>query len=235
MGYGKASTLIVLYLQLTLLCSSSSSAYTTPLNCTDTTRLCTSFIAFKPTSEQTLPVIESMFDVLEKDITVEGNGRDYIFIKKNCSCSSGLNKYLTYTTFTVRENNVSVYDVVMDSYNGLAYFPSNFTRAARKGAVVSLRLMCGCSSGLWNYMMSYVMEDGDSVESLASRFGVSMDSIESVNGIANPDNVTVGELYYIPLNSGMVFVNFVFFFLGYEMDFCAVNCYWIDVYVYLSF
>ncbi|KAF2323475.1 hypothetical protein GH714_035663 [Hevea brasiliensis] len=30
---------------------------------------------------------------------------------------------------------------------------------------------------------------------------LSMDSIEAVNGIGNPDNVTVGALYYIPLNS----------------------------------
>lgn len=53
--------------------------------------------------------------------------------------------------------------------------------------------------------MSYVMEDGDTIESLASRFGVSMDSIERVNGIDNPDNVTVGSLYYIPLDSGQFF------------------------------
>lgn len=45
------------------------------------------------------------------------------------------------------------------------------------------------------------MRDGDSVQSLASRFGVSMDSIEEINGIQNPDNVTVGALYYIPLDS----------------------------------
>ncbi|KAI7727142.1 hypothetical protein M8C21_020167 [Ambrosia artemisiifolia] len=49
--------------------------------------------------------------------------------------------------------------------------------------------------------MSYVMKEGDSVELLASRFGVSMDSIEKVNGIRDSDNVTVGEVYYIPLNS----------------------------------
>lgn len=49
--------------------------------------------------------------------------------------------------------------------------------------------------------MSYVMGEGDTVESLSSRFGVSMDSIETINGIGNPDNVTVGALYYIPLNS----------------------------------
>ncbi|KAL0319309.1 UNVERIFIED_CONTAM: LysM domain receptor-like kinase [Sesamum angustifolium] len=205
MGSQRASILIVLSLQLLfqalVLYSPAAEAYLAPLNCTDTTRLCTSFLAFKPSPEQTLPVIQSMFDVLQEDVTVEGNGRDYVFIRKNCSCASGLRKYLTNTTFTVRENNGSVYDLVIDSYDGLAYFPSNFTRAAKKGAVVSLRLMCGCSSGLWNYLMSYVMQDGDSVESLASRFGVSMDSIETVNGIANPDNFTVGELYYIPLNS----------------------------------
>ncbi|KAG6398050.1 hypothetical protein SASPL_139500 [Salvia splendens] len=203
MGRHKASILIV-FLHLLLLKIKAFAAaenYPSPLNCTDTTRLCTSFLAFKPTPQQTLPVILSMFDVLQEDVTVEGNGRDYVFIKKNCSCALGLRKYLSNTTFTVRKNNGSVYGLVRESYDGLAYFPSNITRAARTGSVVSLRLMCGCSSGLWNYLMSYVMQEGDSVESLASRFGVSMDSIESVNEIANPDNVTVGALYYIPLNS----------------------------------
>nr|ABF70118.1 protein kinase family protein [Musa balbisiana] len=45
------------------------------------------------------------------------------------------------------------------------------------------------------------MEEGDSVESLSSRFGVSMDSIETVNGMSGPDEVVVGDVYYIPLNS----------------------------------
>lgn len=193
--------ILIIFSVFLLIFSSSAANPTTPLNCTDTTRLCTSFIAFKPTAEQTLAVIQSMFDVLPRDIKIEGNGRNYIFIKKNCTCSSDLNKYLTSTTFTVRENNGSVYDMVMRAYDGLAYVSSNVTREARNGAVVSLKLMCGCSSGLWNYLMSYVMRDGDSIESLASRFGVSMDSIVTVNGIANPDNVTIGALYYIPLNS----------------------------------
>jgi hypothetical protein len=94
-----------------------------------------------------------------------------------------------------------VYDIVINAYDGLAFLP-NTTRQAKVGAVVSLRLFCGCSSGLWNYLVSYVMKEGDTVQSLSSRFGVSMDSIETVNGIQNPDNVTAGALYYIPLNSG---------------------------------
>ena len=50
--------------------------------------------------------------------------------------------------------------------------------------------------------MSYVTVSGDSVQSLSSRFGVSMDRIEQVNGISNPDNVTTGDLIFIPLDSG---------------------------------
>lgn len=50
--------------------------------------------------------------------------------------------------------------------------------------------------------MSYVTVSGDSVQSLSSRFGVSMDRIEEVNGISNPDNITIGDVFYIPLDSG---------------------------------
>ncbi|KAI3806850.1 hypothetical protein L1987_22765 [Smallanthus sonchifolius] len=189
--------LIVFVSQLTRICDS----YTTPLNCTEASRLCTSFLAFSPSANETLGVIMSMFDVLPEDVTVEGNGRDYVFVRKNCSCvDSSVRKYLTNTTYTARENGESLYGMVVDAYGGLGYL-ANFTRPARVGAVVSLQLLCGCSNGLWNYLMSYVMKEGDSIGLLASRFGVSMDSIEAVNGIDNSDNVTVGELYYIPLNS----------------------------------
>ncbi|KAJ4957414.1 hypothetical protein NE237_024525 [Protea cynaroides] len=171
-----------------------------PLNCSDTTRLCTSFLAFKPNPGQTLSLIQSMFDVLPQDITVEDNDFGYLFIRKNCSCSASTKNYLTNTTFTVRQDEGSVYEMVMEAYGGLAFMP-NSTRKARYGSVVFLHLFCGCSNRLWNYFMSYVMQDGDTVESLASRFGVSMDNIETVNGIANSDNISVGAVYYIPLNS----------------------------------
>lgn len=191
----------LLHVLLFLLHLHSLCSHTTPMSCTDTSRVCTSFLAFKPQKAQTLALIQSVFDVLPSDVSVEGNGRDYIYIKKNCSCANGIKKYISYTTFTVKSNEGFVYDMVMEAYEGLSFLP-NTTRRAKNGAVISVRLFCGCSSGPWNYMVSYVMREGDSVESLASRFGVSMDSIETVNGINNPDNVTVGSLYYIPLNSG---------------------------------
>uniref|UniRef100_A0A7N0ZWE1 LysM domain receptor-like kinase 3 n=1 Tax=Kalanchoe fedtschenkoi TaxID=63787 RepID=A0A7N0ZWE1_KALFE len=187
--------LILMFFQASSLLSSP-----TPMNCTDSSRLCTSFLAFKPSKGQNLTVIQSMFDVLSPDITAEGGGSDYVFVRKNCSCDPQSKVYLTNTTYTMRSNEGSLYQTVVDAYEGMAVLP-NSTRRARAGVVVNLKLICGCSNGLWNYLMSYVLEDGDSVASLASRFGVSMGNIESVNGISDPDNVTVGQLYYIPLNT----------------------------------
>ncbi|XP_010462033.1 PREDICTED: lysM domain receptor-like kinase 3 [Camelina sativa] len=174
-------------------------SYSKPMNCSDTTRLCTSFLAFKPNQNQSFSVIQSMFDVLPADITADTSG-GYIYVKKNCSCLTTTHQYATNTTFTIRQSLGYVYDAVVSAYSGLA-FPPNTTREARAASVVSVQLLCGCSSGLWNYLMSYVAVDGDSVQSLSSRFGVSMDRIEEVNGMLSPDNFTAGDLLYIPLDS----------------------------------
>lgn len=183
------------------------------MNCSDTSRLCTSFLAFKPNKNQTFSVIQSMFDVLPADITSDISG-GYIYVKKNCSCLSTTHQYTTNTTFTIRQNHGYVYNVVVSAYSGLA-FPPNTTREARAASVVSVQLLCGCSSGLWNYLMSYVTVSGDSVQSLSSRFGVSMDRIEQVNGILNPDNITSGDLLYIPLDSGNKSLQFFVVKLGF--------------------
>ncbi|CAA7049658.1 unnamed protein product [Microthlaspi erraticum] len=169
-----------------------------PMNCSDTTRLCTSFLAFKPNQNQTFSVIQSMFDAFPADITADVSG--YTYVRKNCSCLTTTHQYTTNTTFTVRQNRSFISEAVVSAYSGLA-FPPNSTRGVSAGAVVSVQLLCGCSSGLWNYLMSYVTVSGDSVQSLSSRFGVSMDRIEEVNGISNPDNITIGDVFYIPLDS----------------------------------
>lgn len=194
-----------------------------PLNCSDTSRVCTSFLAYRAAANQSLALIQSMFDVSPLDVTMEripeADGSQYLFIKKNCSCFSLEKQYLSSTTFTVREGNGSVDDMVRRAYQGLLAIEPNWKRKAYIGAVVSLRLLCGCSSSLWNYIMTYVVRDGDTVASLASRFGVSMADIENLNGMPDRDAITAGKVYYIPLMSGMVsgyrivYLHYLFCFL----------------------
>ncbi|CAN6441297.1 unnamed protein product [Victoria cruziana] len=184
---------------------SPSLSVSVPLNCSDTSRVCTSFLAYRAAANQSLALIQSMFDVSPLDVTMEripeADGSQYLFIKKNCSCFSLEKQYLSSTTFTVREGNGSVDDMVRRAYQGLLAIEPNWKRKAYIGAVVSLRLLCGCSSSLWNYIMTYVVRDGDTVASLASRFGVSMADIENLNGMPDRDAITAGKVYYIPLMS----------------------------------
>ncbi|KAK1313815.1 LysM domain receptor-like kinase 3 [Acorus calamus] len=194
-----------LLLHLLLLLSIPTTSLSIPMNCSDPTRLCTSFFSYPAHPNLSLPHLQSLFDVLPHDITVDvPSDPSFLFIRKNCSCSPRLNHYLTNTTLTVPDSSsagTTVSEAAAAAYGGLEFPPPGGPRPAQPGKVVSLRLMCGCSSGLWNYLMSYVAAEGDSIGSMGSRFGVSMDSIEAVNGVADPDNVTAGRVYYIPLDS----------------------------------
>uniref|UniRef100_A0A0E0JIH4 Protein kinase domain-containing protein n=1 Tax=Oryza punctata TaxID=4537 RepID=A0A0E0JIH4_ORYPU len=181
-----------------------------PLPCSELSRVCTAFVAFPASGEAAnASVLESMFDAAPGDITADAAASPgYAFIRKNCSCLAS-RTYLANTTYTVPSAapaaaaNATAADVAAAAYAGLAVPPPGgpALRPPRPGAVVALHLLCGCSSGPWNYLLSYVGVDGDTVESLSSRFGASMDAIEAANGMAGPDPITTGKVYYIPLNS----------------------------------
>ncbi|KAL5227505.1 hypothetical protein ABZP36_015770 [Zizania latifolia] len=181
-----------------------------PLACSELSRVCTAFVAFPAAgAADNVSVLESMFDAALGDITADAAASPgYAFVRKNCSCLAS-RTYLANTTYTVpyavaaAPPNATAADVAAAAYAGLAVPPPRgpALRPPHPGAVVSLHLLCGCSSGPWNYLLSYVGVDGDTVESLSSRFGASMDAIEAANGMAGPDPITTGKVYYIPLNS----------------------------------
>uniref|UniRef100_A0A0D9V5G5 Protein kinase domain-containing protein n=1 Tax=Leersia perrieri TaxID=77586 RepID=A0A0D9V5G5_9ORYZ len=184
-----------------------------PLACSELSRVCTAFIAFPAAGRDAAnaSVLESMFDAAPGDITADAAASPgYAFVRKNCSCLAS-RTYLANTTYTVPSAsggggaapNATAADVAAAAYARLAVPPPGgpALRAPRPGAVVALHLLCGCSSGPWNYLLSYVGVDGDTVESLSSRFGASMDAIEAANSMAGPDPITTGKVYYIPLNS----------------------------------
>ncbi|KAI5011881.1 hypothetical protein ZWY2020_024015 [Hordeum vulgare] len=122
-------------------------------------------------------------------------------VRKNYSCLASCT-YLTNTTYTIPSIvplNATAPQVAYVLYGGLVVPPPG-------GALTSAPVMALppdlCLSGPWNYLLSYVGVDGDIVESLSSRFGASMDAIETASGMPGPDPITTGKVYYISLNSG---------------------------------
>lgn len=175
----------------------------TPLHCYDTTRVCESFMAHSLQVTETLMTVQSLFDVTSADITFDqsfSGKAQFVFVKKSCSCFPSRKQYLSSTTYTVVKKGGPLAPMVEMAYEGLAQLP-NASRIAHLGAVVSVDLLCGCSNNVWNYLLSYVLQDEDTLASLASRFGVSMQDIETVNNITDPNFIAVGKVYYIPMNS----------------------------------
>ncbi|CAM0882790.1 unnamed protein product [Alopecurus aequalis] len=202
----------LLFLLLALACSGGRAAVvtapgnatSTPLACSELSRVCTAFLAFPASANAS--VLGSMFDAAPDDLTADAAASPgYAFVRKNCSCLAS-RTYLANTTYTIPSAvppNATAAQVAAAAYAGLAIPPPGGAaqRPPRPGAVVALHLICGCSSGPWNYLLTYVGADGDTVESLSSRFGASMDAIEAANGMAGPDPINTGKVYYIPLNS----------------------------------
>lgn len=184
-------------------------ATSAPLACSELSRVCTAFLAFPAAGAgaANATLLESMFDAAPGDLTADAAASPgYAFVRKNCSCLPS-RTYLANTTYSIPSSatpNATAADVAAAAYAGLAVPPPGGAaqRPPRPGAVVALHLLCGCSSGPWNYLLSYVGVEGDTVESLSSRFGTSMDAIEAANAMAGPDPITAGKVYYIPLNSG---------------------------------
>ncbi|KQK09614.2 hypothetical protein BRADI_2g49400v3 [Brachypodium distachyon] len=206
---------LVFLLFLALACSgrgagaetTSGNATSPPLSCSELSRVCTAFLAFPAAgAAANASVLESMFDASPGDLTADAAASPgYAFVRKNCSCLAS-RTYLANTTYTVPSAappNATAAEVAAAAYAGLAVPPPGGAahRPPRPSAVVALHLLCGCSSGPWNYLLSYVGADGDTVESLSSRFGASMDAIEATNDMAGPDPINTGKVYYIPLNS----------------------------------
>lgn|GEM_PF-2186907 len=73
-------------------------------------------------------------------------------------------------------------------------------KRALLATTVALALLgSGTLPALANQLVPYQVKPGDTISSLADRFGVSQDSIASVNGLNDPNNLAVGQILLIGL------------------------------------
>jgi spore germination protein len=49
--------------------------------------------------------------------------------------------------------------------------------------------------------LTYVIQDGDTLWSIAQQFGITVEAIVSANNLDNPDELPVGQEIFIPLDS----------------------------------
>ena len=74
--------------------------------------------------------------------------------------------------------------------------PGVFCRLGFSGLLALLLLLSVASAAFADEVISYRVQDGDTLLSLANRFAVNSDEIATVNGLTDPDVLSVGQLLF---------------------------------------
>ncbi|MCO5600872.1 hypothetical protein L7F22_054989 [Adiantum nelumboides] len=146
--------------------------------------------------------VASLFNVGPHDLTLDPRSSmldaQGLFIRVNCSCISSV--YLANTSYhaTYSSNLTSVISRV---YAHLAWAP-NTSLPVTLGRSVHISLLCGCLDNTreYGYLLSYPVQNNDTLISLAFRFESSIPSIVELNNITNENVIYINQVYYLPIN-----------------------------------
>ncbi|KAJ7242342.1 hypothetical protein O6H91_Y436100 [Diphasiastrum complanatum] len=179
-----------------------------PLPCSDLGRICTAYIQYLLPSSSSVEDVQNLFNVKPDAITAESSSaytakapyKQSLIVKVQCSCSPE-KKYFAYTSYDTTANGTTFDSIVNNAYEGFAWSDHyNATQTFPQNTPVPLSILCGCSNVDWNYLLSHVVTQDDTLLLLAQRFNSDVASIQAVNNVKN-DLIYTGVVYFIPINS----------------------------------
>ncbi|KAF5730361.1 putative LysM domain GPI-anchored protein 1 precursor [Tripterygium wilfordii] len=127
----------------------------------------------------------------------------------SCPCVDGIRRSMS-TTYTVRA--VDTVDSISISYGGLVSAQqirsvngidhANDTLMIGESIVIPLPCTCfnGANNGVKTVYMSYVVQDGESLKSVAERYGSSVVDLEDINELQQP-YVYPGDVLSVPISA----------------------------------
>ncbi|KAA8529615.1 hypothetical protein F0562_034285 [Nyssa sinensis] len=175
-----------------------------PFNCVDHINTCSSILY----SNNGLPKeqIASFYSVSASQIKPisHANKQDYL-VTVPCSCKNvnGTRGYFYETFYRVRPNN-TFFDVSHQIYSGQAWEVGGEERNFTVGNEVSINLLCGCIKTDSQIVVTYTVQQSDTLSDIATLLSANMSDIESMNRIliTDPDNIDLGWVLYVPMPMG---------------------------------
>ena len=186
-----------------------------PLGCHDSNRVCSAYLYYNLSFNQSRADVASLFTVDLSDITPDParktNTQDSsqgLFIRVNCSCLIPSFSYFANSSY-LSANEMPSSDIVSGPYENLAWAQAyantsmNSTNGiVPKGANVPISLLCGCLDNTrdFGFLLSYVVKPNDTLSGLVTRFGSSISSIVTLNNISNENVLNENRVYFLPIN-----------------------------------
>ncbi|MCO5548959.1 hypothetical protein L7F22_002423 [Adiantum nelumboides] len=173
-----------------------------PLHCSDPNRVCSAYLYYMLSFNESMADVASLFNVGPHDLTLDPRSSmldaQGLFIRVNCSCISSV--YLANTSYHATYS-FNLTTVISRVYAHLAWAP-NTSLPVTPGRSVHISLLCGCLDNTreYGYLLSYPVQNNNTLIGLAFRFESSIPSIVELNNITNENVIYTNQVYYLPIS-----------------------------------
>ncbi|XVF29306.1 hypothetical protein REPUB_Repub15cG0109600 [Reevesia pubescens] len=127
-----------------------------------------------------------------------GNKQDYLISSLPCSCKdvNSSTAYFYDTSYVVQQNDTFI-NVSTQIYSGQAF---DVGESLIVGNKVAMHLLCGCLESESQIIVTYTVQQNDTLSDIASLLSANVSDIVRMNRnlIPNPDIIDVGWVLFVP-------------------------------------
>ncbi|PWA98027.1 Concanavalin A-like lectin/glucanase, subgroup [Artemisia annua] len=172
-----------------------------PFTCSKQSKPCKSILYLNNDLPETnISLLYSVGISQIQTVVLEGN-QDYL-VTVPCSCQNVSNTvaYFYDTLYLVKDHD-TFFDVSSEYYSGQAWPTGNESASFQPNMNVTMHLLCGCAETDSQVMVTYTVQEHDTLSDIANRLSAEVDEIQSVNKalIQKPGSIDSGWVLFIPM------------------------------------
>lgn len=178
-----------------------------PFNCTSQIVTCNAFL-YHTNSRLSKEQIASFYSVKFSQMKsiMRGNKQDYL-IRVPCSCTdiNGTVGYFYNTSYPLQLDD-TFGNVSAEIYSGQAWMGEGDDPKLIPGTNFSINLPCGCVESDSQTVVTYTVQDQDTVAGIAALLSAQQSDIQSLNRqliTENPSFIDVGWVLFVPMENGI--------------------------------
>ncbi|KAI9174640.1 hypothetical protein LWI28_020510 [Acer negundo] len=172
-----------------------------PFSCSNHTWTCNSYL-YHISKGNSQEEMASFYSVNVSDIKPISHGfkKDYL-VSVPCSCKdvNGTQGYF-YDTFYKVQSGDTFANISGEFYSGQAWRVAGEKKLFVAGDTISIHLICGCLEVESQEVVTYTVQEHDTLSGIAALLSATVDDIENLNerSTQNPNFIDVGWVLFVP-------------------------------------
>ncbi|GJY72430.1 LysM domain receptor-like kinase 3 [Tanacetum coccineum] len=172
-----------------------------PFTCSKQSKPCKSVLYLNNDLPETNISLLYSVDISQIQTIGLGGNQDYL-VTVPCSCHNVNDEFAYfYETLYLVKNNDTFFDVSNEYYSGQAWPTGDESIQFKPNRNATMHLLCGCTETDSQVMVTYTVQQQDTLSDIANRLSAEVDEIQSVNEalVTNPESIKSGWVLFIPM------------------------------------